>query len=100
MGHPVACRLAYDFDRIGPPLFAPAISLWMAFCGGLMVARFATPSFKKISFKTDAVSFVVLGFVVLVAALLTYPWQTLALVDATYLVVILASLLRRKPKTA
>lgn len=84
----------------GQPLFAPAIALWMALCGGLMVARFATPSFKKISFKTDAVSFVVLGFVVLVAALLTYPWQTLALVDATYLVVILASLLRRKPKTA
>jgi CDP-diacylglycerol---serine O-phosphatidyltransferase len=83
----------------GVPVAPAAIALWMALCGGLMVARFPTPSFKKISFKTEAVSFVVLGFVVLVAALLSYPWQTLAILDMTYLLVLLGSLLRRKPKT-
>ncbi len=80
---------------VGPP----AIALWMALCGALMVAKFPTPSFKKISFKTEMVSFVVLGFVVLVAALLSYPWQTLAFLDISYLLVLLGSFVRRKPKT-
>ena len=83
----------------GTPIAPLAIALWMAFCGALMVARFPTPSFKKISFKTEIVSFVVLGFVVLVAALLSYPWQTLALLDAAYLLILLGSFVRRKPKT-
>jgi CDP-diacylglycerol---serine O-phosphatidyltransferase len=82
----------------GAPVAPVAVAMWMAFCGALMVARFPTPSFKKISFKTEAVSFVVLGFVVLVAALLSYPWQTLAILDVTYLVILLGSVLRRRPK--
>lgn len=83
----------------GTPMAPVGIALWMAFCGALMVARFPTPSFKKISFKTEAASFVVLGFVVLVAALLSYPWQTLALLDVTYLLVLMGSFVKRKPKT-
>ena len=83
----------------GAPIAPVGIALWMAFCGALMVARFPTPSLKKVSFKTEIVSFVVLAFVVLVAALISYPWQTLALLDATYLLILLASFVRRKPKT-
>jgi CDP-diacylglycerol--serine O-phosphatidyltransferase len=90
--------LANALDH-GAPIAPAGIALWMACCGALMVARFPTPSLKKISFKTEAVSFVVLGFVVLVAALLSYPWQTLAFLDATYLLVLLTSLFKRKAKT-
>jgi CDP-diacylglycerol--serine O-phosphatidyltransferase len=72
----------------------------MAVVGALMVARFGTPSFKKITVHTDSISFVVLGFVVLVAALFAYPWQTLAIMDATYLTLLIWELVRRKPKSA
>jgi CDP-diacylglycerol--serine O-phosphatidyltransferase len=81
------------------PIAAPMIALWMVAVGALMVARFATPSFKRVTVYAEAVSFVVLGFVVLVAALLTYPWVTLALADITYLVLLIWGLLQRKPKS-
>lgn len=66
--------------------YAPvAIAVWIAFVGALMVGRFRTPSFKRVTFYAENVSFVLLGFAVLVAALLTYPWITLALADLAYL---------------
>lgn len=84
---------------MGAPFAAPAIALWMAAVGALMVARFPTPSFKRVTVYAEAVSFVVLGFVVLVAALASYPWVTLAAADLTYLGLLVWGLLRRKPKS-
>lgn len=66
--------------------YAPIlIALWIALVGGLMVGRFRTPSFKRVTVYAENVSFVLLGFAVLVAALLTHPWETLALADTAYL---------------
>jgi len=75
----------------------------MAIVGALMVGRFRTPSFKKATIYAENVSFVLLAFVGLVAALLTYPWTTLALADGAYLLAIAYSLLkpgRKTPPTA
>jgi CDP-diacylglycerol---serine O-phosphatidyltransferase len=74
-----------------------AIALWMALVGGLMVGRFPTPSFKKVAVRAEAASFIVLGFVVLVAALWTYPWVTLVVLDLAYILMLLLGLL---PKPA
>jgi CDP-diacylglycerol---serine O-phosphatidyltransferase len=71
----------------------------MAVVGALMVGRFRTPSFKKATIYAENVSFVLLGFVGLAAALLTYPWVTLALADCAYLVAICYSLLKTSGKT-
>ena len=76
--------LDYSWDVALP--YAPVfIAVWIAFVGSLMVGRFRTPSFKRVTVYAENVSFVLLGFAVLVAALLTYPWVTLAMADLAYL---------------
>lgn len=75
-----------------------AIALWMALVGALMIGRFPTPSFKKIAFRADAANYIVLGFVLLVAALWTYPWVTLVVLDIVYLLVLLWGLRPRRTR--
>lgn len=91
---------AFALDIPPPPQFDWVIALWMAAVGALMAGRFATPSFKKIGVYPEAVSFVVLGFVVLAAALATYPWVTLLALDLVYIAVLLAGLMPRRAKPA
>jgi CDP-diacylglycerol--serine O-phosphatidyltransferase len=76
------------------------VALWMIAVGAMMVGRFRTPSFKKATIYADHARYIVLAFVVLVAALMTYPWATLAVIDIAYLGVVLFSLYRywRRPK--
>lgn len=69
-----------------------ALMLWMLLVGGLMISRIPTPSFKSVTVYAENVRFVVIGFVAMVAALLTYPWQTMLLIDLAYIAVILQSL--------
>lgn len=90
--------LAYSLDS-GRPVAIWAVALWMVIVGGLMVGRFRTPSFKRATVYAENVSFVILVFVGVVAALLTYPWTTLVLVDFAYLVAIAYTFLR-KPAAA
>jgi CDP-diacylglycerol---serine O-phosphatidyltransferase len=63
---------------------APLLAVWMLFIGALMIGRFPTPSFKKTTVYTDHVHYFVIGFVALVAALVTYPWVTLFMLDLMY----------------
>lgn len=80
------------------PFFDGMIALYMAFVGALMIGRFRTPSFKKVSFQAEYVRYVVVGFAALLAALFAYPWATLVALDLIYACVVVASLLRRTPK--
>ncbi len=82
------------------PQLTWAVALWMVVVGGLMVGRFPTPSFKKIAFRAEMSSFIVLAFVVLVAALWTYPWVTLVVLDGVYIAVLLVGLVPRRRKAA
>jgi CDP-diacylglycerol---serine O-phosphatidyltransferase len=79
----------------GRPYAIWAVALWMVAVGALMVGRFRTPSFKRATVYAENVSFVILAFVGLVAALLTYPWTTLVLLDAAYIIAIGYNLLRK-----
>ena len=63
---------------------APFVAVWMLFVGWLMIGKFPTPSFKKATVYTDHVHYLVVGFVALVAALVTYPWVTLFVLDVAY----------------
>ncbi len=76
--------LAPDLPRL--PTWV--ISGWMVFVGLLMIGRLPTPSLKQVSFRVDSVRFAVVGFVAFVAALLTYPWATLAGASIAYLVIL------------
>jgi len=80
--------LAYAVDGAFHP--APwAVSLWMVFVGALMISRIPTPSFKGVKIYAEYARFILVGSVALVAALLTYPWVTLLLLDLVYLAGIL-----------
>jgi CDP-diacylglycerol--serine O-phosphatidyltransferase len=68
------------------------LMLWILLVGGLMISRIPTPSFKSVTVLAENVRFVVVGFVTLVAALLTFPWQTMLAIDLAYIAIVLKSL--------
>jgi CDP-diacylglycerol--serine O-phosphatidyltransferase len=76
-----------DAAKLPPPLLA----LYMALIGALMISRVPTPSFKRVTVYAENVRYVFVAFVALVAALLSYPWQTMVVVDLTYAVVVVVS---------
>lgn len=65
-----------------PPVLVAA---WMVGIGALMISRVRTPSLKRITVSTDHARYVLVGAVVLVAAVLTYPWVTLLTLCLSYL---------------
>lgn len=80
--------LAYAVDAaFHPPAWV--VALWMVFVGALMISRIPTPSFKGVKIYADYARFILVGSVALIAALLTYPWVTLLLMDMVYLVGVL-----------
>jgi CDP-diacylglycerol--serine O-phosphatidyltransferase len=74
-----------------PPVLT---SLWMLAVGALMISRVRTPSLKRITIAAEYARYALVGAVVLVAAVLTYPWVTLTTLTLTYLAGILLLLLR------
>lgn len=74
------------------PLMPLFLASWMVLIGGLMISRIPTPSFKSVTVLAENVRFVIVGFVALVAALLTFPWETMVVIDLGYIAIILKSL--------
>ena len=74
------------------PMPPPALlAIYMALIGALMISRVPTPSFKSVTFYADQVRYVFVAFVALVAALLSYPWETMVAIDLGYAVVIIVT---------
>lgn len=74
------------------PLPAPLLAVWMVLVGGLMISRIPTPSFKSVTVYAENVRFVIVGFVALVAALLTFPWETMVVIEIGYCAIVIKSL--------
>jgi CDP-diacylglycerol--serine O-phosphatidyltransferase len=66
----------------------PACALWLMLVAALMVSRLPTPAFRPVSVRPDQVRLLLLAAVALGAALLTYPWLTLVLLDLSYLLML------------
>lgn len=64
---------------------------WMILVGGLMISRLPTFSLKAVSIRPEHARFALVGFVAVVAALLTYPWTTLVILDLAYLTSLVVS---------
>jgi CDP-diacylglycerol---serine O-phosphatidyltransferase len=79
-----------------PPVL---VSAWMVGIGALMISRVPTPSLKRITIAADYARYVLVAAVILVAAVLTYPWVTLLVLCLSYLAGVLMLALRglRKP---
>ncbi|WP_395542057.1 CDP-diacylglycerol--serine O-phosphatidyltransferase [Neotabrizicola sp. sgz301269] len=74
-----------------PPL---AVAMWMVGVGALMISRLRTPSLKRIRIAASLARYALVLAVAAVAALITYPWQTLFLLSLAYLAGIAALALR------
>ncbi|MEO8241109.1 MAG: CDP-diacylglycerol--serine O-phosphatidyltransferase [bacterium] len=84
------------------PQLPPALlALYMVAIGGLMIGRFSTPSFKTVKFYAENVRYVIVGFVALIAALLSFPWETMVMISLGYVGILVVSLWqgRKKPPT-
>lgn len=75
---------------------AAVVAIWMVGVGALMIGRFKTPSFKKTTVYADQAHWMVVAFVALVAALATYPWATLLMLDLGYALMLLVTVFRKK----
>jgi CDP-diacylglycerol---serine O-phosphatidyltransferase len=99
---PAAAMLAmlplFLANVLGDSFSIPAvlIAAWMVGIGALMIGRFKTPSFKKTTVYADQVHWMVVAFVALVAALATYPWATLLMLDLAYATMLLVTVFRKK----
>jgi CDP-diacylglycerol---serine O-phosphatidyltransferase len=96
---PIYLTFAVNGAFVLPPL---VVALWMVAIGALMISRVRTPSLKRITIAADYARYVLVGLVVMVAALLTYPWVTLLTLSLAYLAAILWLFLRslRRPTSA
>ncbi len=65
------------------------VAIWMVVVGALMISRIPTPSFKGVKIYSENARFILVGSVALVAALLTYTWVTLLILDVVYVIAIL-----------
>jgi CDP-diacylglycerol--serine O-phosphatidyltransferase len=83
---PIYLTLAVDGAVLLPPQI---VALWMVGIGALMISRVRTPSLKRIKIAAEHARYVLVGLVVVVAALLTYPWTTLLALSLVYLAAIL-----------
>lgn len=79
---PLYLSFATDRALHLPPVLVAA---WMVGVGALMISRVRTPSLKRITIATDYARYALVGAVVVVAALLTYPWTTLLTLCLAYL---------------
>lgn len=70
------------------------ISLNMIFVGFLLISRIPTPSFKRARISRPNAKYFIVGIAFAGAALLSYPWQTLALLSLAYVLLVIRSLVR------
>ncbi|MFN4202787.1 MAG: CDP-diacylglycerol--serine O-phosphatidyltransferase [Tabrizicola sp.] len=79
---PLYLSLATDRALQVPPV---VVAAWMVAIGALMISRVRTPSLKRITISAEHARYALVGAVVVVAALLTYPWVTLLTLCLVYL---------------
>ena len=94
---PMYLVLALNNALVLPPQL---VALWMVAIGALMISRVRTPSLKRITIAADYARYVLVGLVIVVAALLTYPWVTLLTLSLAYLAAILWLFLKSLRRSA
>jgi CDP-diacylglycerol--serine O-phosphatidyltransferase len=83
---------------VEPVLRPELMSLYAVLIGLLLISRIPTYSFKVMVISRENVRYVLIGFVVLVAALMTYLWTTLVVIVIAYIIGVLWAL--RGPRKA
>jgi CDP-diacylglycerol--serine O-phosphatidyltransferase len=68
-----------------PPIPDMVIAAYMLGVGLLMISRLPTWSLKSLTIRRENVRFLYVGFVCFLAALISFPWLTLMVMDLLYL---------------
>ena len=84
---PVA--LSRTFPGLVTPIEPPLAAIWLVIVGLLMIARFATPSLKLLRIKRENAPLIMVGMIALAAALFTWPWTMLLLIEIGYLAILI-----------
>ncbi len=84
----------------GAVLPAPLCALWLVAVAALMVSRLPTPAFRPVRIRPSRARMLLLAAVGLGAALLTYPWLTLVLLDLGYLMLLVLGWTRLRRRLA
>jgi CDP-diacylglycerol--serine O-phosphatidyltransferase len=74
------------------PLPPALLALYMVLVGALMISRIPTPSFKAVKFNAEYARYVIIGFVGLIAAVISYPWETMVVISVGYVLILIAGL--------
>lgn len=86
----VLLPMFFAFMAPGLPRLPDAvIAIYMIGIGAMMISRIRTPSFKRVTVAAENAKFIVVAFVALAAALVTYPWETLFALDLAYIAALL-----------
>jgi CDP-diacylglycerol--serine O-phosphatidyltransferase len=79
-----------------PDLLPPTVTaVYIVLVGFLMISRIPTPSFKNVTVYRDNARYVMLAAVLLLVALLLYPWGTLVAVTLVYIASVLVTLVAK-----
>ncbi|MFK5998735.1 MAG: CDP-diacylglycerol--serine O-phosphatidyltransferase [Rhodobacterales bacterium] len=76
--------------------YAGLIAVYMGCVGLLLVSRIPTYSFKTTTVRRRRITYILAGFAVLVAMLLTYPWLSLVALDMVYFAIIIWSFFKHR----
>lgn len=98
----VLLPMVISFAGFGLSIASPVITAaYVCLIGLLMISRIPTYSFKNVVVARGNTKFVLLGAVLLIAALLTYLWASLALLSFVYIGCVIWGLIssRREKKT-
>jgi len=76
--------------------YAGLIAIYMGAIGLLLVSRIPTYSFKTTTVRRRRITYILVGFAVLVAMLLTYPWSSLVALDLAYFGIIIWSYFKHR----
>jgi CDP-diacylglycerol---serine O-phosphatidyltransferase len=68
----------------GPVIPGGLIAIYVIGVGLLMISRIPTWSMKSVTISREHTKFFLIGFVAVIAALLSYPWATLVALDLAY----------------
>ncbi len=82
----VLLPMVLSFAGLGLPIASHVITaVYVCLIGLLLISRIPTYSFKNVAIERGSSKFVLLGSVLLIAALLTYLWATLAVLSFIYI---------------
>ncbi len=80
--------VAQNWPGLLGPALQPLTAIWLVAVGLMMIARFQTPSLRRLRIARESAPFMMVGLIAVVAAAITWPWPVLLAFQLVYLAVL------------